>query len=155
MPPQTKYVFEVYFIVPAAYQNAVNAKFESYGLGPDNFTAGLSGSGNEPAQAYHATIMFKRKELKRIIWFCDNAPKAWVWVRVRTEYLHHGQAKELKRLRDNFDLEAYQDVNWQTREKAYLHIDTGGTAIQPSVALQWLSNNAVPAVNLQPITAGE
>ena len=49
--PQTKWTIEAYFIVPAAYQSAVNAKFEGYGLGPDNFSVGLSTSGDPPAQA--------------------------------------------------------------------------------------------------------
>ena len=150
---QTKYVIEAYFIVPTAYRNAVNAKFQAYGLGPDNFSAGLSTSGDPPAQAYHAKLPLWLKDLPKIVWFANNAPRAWVWVRVRTEYLQHGRARMLQRLVDNFNLEAYQDLSWQTRDKAYIKIGT--QPIVPETALTWLANNAEPAVSLQRIMENE
>ena len=147
--PQTKYAIRAYFIVPAAYQNATNTKFENYGLGPDTFSVGLSGSGNPPAQAYHASVCLRLKDLPKIVWFANNAPKAWVWVWVRTEYLRTGEARTLRRLADNFDLEAYQDLNWQTRSKAYIKI--GAQPINVEAAFRFLANNANPSVTLQVI----
>jgi hypothetical protein len=148
--PQTNYIFDVWFLLPAAYQNAVNAKFLAYGLGANNFTAGLSASGSPPAQAYHAKILLRRRDLKRIVWFADNAPKAWIWIHVRRQYMQTGEAAALQRLVNSFDLAAYQDTAWQTRDKAYIKIGTG--PINVSAALEWLSNNAQPSFSLQPIT---
>jgi|GEM_PF-6427410 len=147
---QTRYAIELYVVVPSAYQAAANARFANYGLGPDNFSVGLSASGLPPAQAYHAMVALELTDLPNIVWLADNAPAAWLWVRVRTEYLKTGQAKALQQLVDNFDLASYQLLNWTTREKAYIHIST--TPINPTAALDFIHSNADPTVTLQPIT---
>jgi len=147
----TRHVIEAYFLVPSAYQAALNAKFENYGLGPDNFSVGLSASGSAPAQAYHAHVALRLKDLAKIKYVADHAPKAWIWVRVLTKYLPAGGARELAALVEAFDLEPYQDLAWQSRDKAYIKISTA--AIRPAAALAFLANQADPSVTLQVISA--
>lgn len=150
MSQKTNRVIEAYFLLPVAYQDAANAKFEHYGLGPDNFSVGLSASGSPPAQACHARIKIRVNELAKVKWVADNAPKAWLWLRVLTEYLSPGDVRVLTKIRDTFDLAPYQDVAWQTRSKAYVKIGTA--EIRPEAAFAWLAAHADPSFSLQVIS---
>jgi len=148
--PQTRYAIEAYFLLPASYAAAANAKFEAAGFGPDTFTVGLSTTGSGEPAAYHARVALRLSDLPRVLWLANNAPKAWVWLRVRTERLRSGQARALARLREWFDLAPYQDPAWQTRDKAFVKIGT--QPIRPDAALAWIAANADPAVTLQVIS---
>jgi hypothetical protein len=144
---ETRYCIELYVILPAAYQAAANAKFAVQGFGEKTFTTGLSATGNAPAQAYHACMNLRLSDLRWVKWLADNAPRAWFWIRVRTEYLPAGAARTLRRINDNFDLSPYKSLSWQTRTKGCVKIGTGPIAV--SAALAALAASANPPITLK------
>jgi len=148
----TKYVLEVYFLIAAANKDAANDKFEMHGYGPDNFSQGLSTTGNPPAAVYHAHILMRYADLHGIEWIANNAPRSWIWIRVRKEKLTKGQIHFLKKVREALGDVGYQDLNWQTRSKACVRIDEGDEPIDYQRALEFIKNNAVPSVDLQLIS---
>ena len=144
---ETKYCIELYVILPAAYQAAANDKFAAHGFGTDTFTVGLSATGNAPAQAYHACLALRLGDLRWVKWLADNAPRAWFWIRVRTEHVPTSAVRALRRIRDDFDLSPYKDLNWQSRTKGYVKIGTGPISVDTALAA--LAASATPKITLK------
>lgn len=146
---QTKWAIQVWILAPAAYQSALNTRWENHGYGPDNFSVGLSANGYPPAVAYHCMSVLKLSDFPELIWLAANAPKCWIWIRARDDVLKRLIQWHKDRIDAEFDKGQYRDVKWQTRSHAYIHHST--SRINVPAALQWLRDNADPLITLQPI----
>ncbi len=151
--PQTQWTVEAIILIDDADQATFNTKLANRNYGPNNFTQGVSVSGNEPAQGYIAHMYIKKDDLADLLWAVNAKPRTWMQVRVREEHLKYAKAVYRNEAKKKYDLAKYKDGAWQTRSDGYCWVTVGETPLNSDTFLDMVYDTSNPQVRLLKIGA--